>query len=294
MLRHIGGLALLLLVTGCGTLGGSPATPVSASLKELVNKPRPDATTILRAADASRDEGRYNEALQIYQELIVNDPSLTAGQLGVAECMLALGKPAEAKSLFDALVPNAEFHAVALQGKGLSMLALGMREPSAKALREATGVDPSLWRSWNALAVIADLKQEPEEAQAFYEKARALNPDSATIINNIGYSKLINGDPSRAIAEFRKALALDPTSETIQNNMRLALAAKGEYADALRATPKDRLPAVLNNVGYIAMQRGDYAAAEGYLARAIEGSSSFNTIATTNLDQLRAHQGAAR
>jgi Flp pilus assembly protein TadD len=294
MFKHVGTLAVLLLVTGCGALSNSPATSVSASLKEMVNKPTANASTLLAAADTSRDEGRYNEALQIYQELIINDPSLKAGQLGIAECMLALGKPAEAKPLFDALVPNAELRAAALQGKGLSMLALGMREQSAKALREATSADPSLWRSWNALGEIADLKRESEEAEAAYDKALALRPDSAAVINNIGYSKLINGDPSRAIVALHKALALDPTSETIQNNMRLALAAKGDYAAALRATPKDRLPAVLNNVGYVAMQRGDYAAAEGYLARAIEGSSSFNTIATANLDQLRAHQGSAQ
>ncbi len=105
---------------------------------------------------------------------------------------------------------------------------------------------------------------------------------------------MLAGNPDEAIGEFRKALGVDPDSETIQNNYRLALAAKGNYADATRMIPHEKQAAVLNNVGFIAMQRGDLVVAEGYFARAMEQSPSFNTIAAQNIEQLKAKKEVAQ
>src|SRR5262249_914445 len=152
---------------------------------------------------------------------------------------------------------------------------------------EATSADPSQWRAWNALGFLADLKQDSTAARDAYAHALTIKSDSALLHNNVGYSQLLAGKPDAAILEFRKALTLDPSSETVQNNYRIELAAKGEYADAARGAAKEKLPIVLNNVGYVAMQRGDLTTAEGYLARAMESSPSFNAIASQNIEQLK-------
>jgi Flp pilus assembly protein TadD len=165
---------------------------------------------------------------------------------------------------------------------------LNRREAAAKQLREATEADPKLWRALNGLGLLGDLKQQPAEAADFYRKALSLNPESAVIFNNLGYSRLLAGKPDEAMGHLKKALGLDPGSETIQNNLRLAMAAKGNYAEATRSVSKEQMATVLNNVGYVAMQKGDIAAAEGYLARAMESSPSFNTVASKNLEQLKA------
>ena len=194
--------------------------------------------------------------------------------------------------MFEALSQNGQHRAVALQGKGLAYLALNQREQAAKALRECTEIDPMLWRAWNGLGLLADLKRKPHEAEAAYSQALAISPNSAALHNNLGYSRLAAGRPDEALGPLRKAIGLDPTSETIQNNIRLALAATGNYAGATRGTARENLAVVFNNVGYIAMQRGDLAAAEGYLARAMESSSSFNSIASRNIEQLKSLKGA--
>jgi Flp pilus assembly protein TadD len=204
---------------------------------------------------------------------------------------LGFGKPADARKMFEALSTNGQYRAVALQGKGLALLALNQREQAAKALREATETDPMLWRAWNALGLLADLKREAHEAEAAYSQALAINPDSAALHNNLGYSRLMAGRPDEALGSLRKAIALDPSSETVRNNVRLALAAKGNYAEATRGAPPESRAAVFNNVGYVAMQRGDLAAAEGYLARAMESSSSYNTVASRNIEQLNSMKG---
>ncbi len=253
-----------------------------------------EMSTTLAAADATLDEGHFTEALQIYQQLMVDAPAEPRAQFGVGECLLALGKPSQAKQIFTGLKSNAALHATALQGEGLALLALGENDPAEAALHEAAAADPALWRSWNALGKLADLKHQPDEAAKFYAKASELNPRSAAVINNAGYSKLISGDAPQAIELLRKALVLDPKSETIQNNLRLAIAADGKYDEAIKATPHEQLPVVLNNVGYVAMQHGDVSTAESYFARAMEASSSYASVAAKNLEQLKSEQPSAQ
>src|SRR3954470_19320734 len=115
MLRLTIAAVLLLSVSACvGTVVREPAIPAPIARKT-------DAPAILAAADATREEGRYTEAMQIYQQVLVADPTQTTAQLGIAECLLALGKPGDARQMFDAL-STSEVAAVALQGKGLSLL----------------------------------------------------------------------------------------------------------------------------------------------------------------------------
>jgi Flp pilus assembly protein TadD len=285
MLRQVFGAVLVLSVAACS---GAPEKPQAKAPTPVMTAAEIESN--LSAADASRQDGRFSEAIQIYQQVLLADPKSMAAQLGVAECLLGVDKADEALTAFSALTSSVG--AVALQGKGLAYLALKQREKAAEALHAAVAADPKVWRAYNALGIIADAKHEFDSAAQFYNAAIAISPDSTVLHNNLGYSRLMAGKPEEALTEFRKALALDPTSEMLQNNYRLALAAKGDYADAIRGVSSDKLPNLLNNVGYIAMQRGDLATAEGYFARAMESSPSYDAVAAQNIEQLKAKKGA--
>lgn len=287
MVSRIAALSLLVTVSACGIFPGDqegtarvPASPPAKSV----------STSVVAAADATLADGRFGEAMQIYQEILVADPKSVAAQYGVAECLLGLGKAADARPMFGALRENEQYRAVALQGEGISLLVLGQREGAAESLRAAVSANPRLWRAYNGLGLLADLKRQPKEAAEFYARALASKPDSSALLNNLGYSRLLAGKPDEAITNFQKALGLDPRSETITNNLRLAVAAKGRYSEALRSVPKEQMATVLNNIGYVAMQRGDLKAAEGYFARSMDSSASFNAVAAKNLEQLKSMQ----
>jgi Tfp pilus assembly protein PilF len=175
---------------------------------------------------------------------------------------------------------------LALQGVGLAELGANHYEKATKALNAALAADQKLWRAYNGLATIADYRHHPDEAADLFGKAIALNPDSAVLLNNRGYSRLEANKSDEAIADFRKALDLDPSSETVQNNLRLAYASKGNYAEATRGVSKEQQSTIFNNVGVIAMQRGDLAAAEGFFVRAMESSPSYNAVAAKNIERL--------
>jgi Flp pilus assembly protein TadD len=161
-------------------------------------------------------------------------------------------------------------------------------------LLAAVEANPKLWRAYNALGFIADQKRRFDEAADFYAQALAAKPDSAMLLNNRGYSLLTAGHADVAIGDFRKALALDPQSETVQNNLRLAMAEKGDYAEATRGVVRDTQSVVLNNVGVVAMRRGDLTTAEAMLARAMVGNPNYDAVTARNLDTLAALKATAK
>jgi Tfp pilus assembly protein PilF len=286
MFRRVVVSIAFLVVSACSTVADKHAGEVKPAAVQ------PDAEVLITAADATRLEGRLTEAVQIYQQILVGDPNSVQAQYGMAECLFALGKPRDARTIFAGLTKDPQLGAAARQGVGLADLALNKRESAAESLHQAVAADPSLWRALNGLALIADLQHRADEAGELYGKALAINPDSTVLLNNRGYSRLIAGHPDEAIADFRRAIVLDPESETIENNFRLAIAAKGNYTEATRNVPRDRMPVVLNNVGFMAMRRGDLVAADGLFARALAENPNYDLVTSHNLDELAALKGA--
>ena len=283
-------LAAILLLSALSACSGvlHPETKPAAAVA------KPETAQLLAAADATRNDGRLSEAITIYQQILVADPNSVEAQYGIAECLLGVGRADDAKPIFQGLEGKEKFHALALQGVGIADLALDKRDEAATALQDAVTADPKLWRAYNGLGLIADRKRQPAVAVEFYHRALTINPTSAVLLNNLGYSRLLAGKPDEALANFHKALVLDPTSETIQNNLRLAVAAKGDYAAATQNVPREKQAVVLNNVGFIAMRRGDLTTAESLFSRAMEADPHYDDTVAKNLDQLNALKAAPK
>lgn len=97
---------------------------------------------------------------------------------------------------------------------------------------------------------------------------------------------LMQGRVDAALADLGAALRHDPALRPARENMRLALAWDGQYTLALAGAEDDDLARALNNVGYVALLRGDHDKAEALLLRAIEADPAYNAVATRNLAYL--------
>jgi len=84
-------------------------------------------------------------------------------------------------------------------------------------------IDPEYHRAYNGLGVSYDRLRAFDLAAYAYAQALALQPDLDYVYNNMGYSKMLQGDPAQAAPAFKKAVVLNRKNRLYQNNLALAL-----------------------------------------------------------------------
>ena len=266
-----------LLLSACGTVDETPQ----------VQAPPPVSPEVVSVAEKAIDESRYPDAKLLLERVLLSEPENPRARLGMAEIMLAYRNLEPAEKAFAALVKQPEVAARAVQGQGIALLLMGKEQGARVALQHAVELDAQLWRAWNGIGLLHDRSGEWDEAQAAYNRALAITGDSAMLYNNRGFSHLLRRDAQAAIADFHKALTLDPKMEAAQENLRLAFAWTGEYQRALVGVSRKDVGRVYNNVGFIALLRGDLRSAESFLLRSMEADAHFNKVANENLEYLR-------
>jgi Flp pilus assembly protein TadD len=270
----------LLMLAGCAGTPGPDTTKVAPVQAE-------SAETLLKDAEGDVEARRFQLAEKRLARLDGPIAGTPRTQYVVAEVLLGLERPKEALTKFQALQSDQSYGARAWQGMGLCLMALNDVKAAQGPLQKAVETDPNLWRAWMALGRTYDQERRWQDAQDAYDKALVAKPDAAMVINNIGMSQLVQHRYADAAGTFQKALDADPNLDIARANLRIALAWQGRYDEALVGADTSGLSDTLNNIGYIAMLRGDYQAAQKYLSQALNGSPTYQEQAASNLDMLR-------
>lgn len=113
-----------------------------------------------------------------------------------------------------------------------------------------------------------------DEARKYFELARKLRPDDASILSAIGYWQYSTNHLPEAIESYRKAADLSPGDAELWSSLGGLYVNTGNNQEATKAfehsigiRPTD---AVLSNYGALKYQEGDYAAAATLFRRALE------------------------
>ena len=177
-------------------------------------------------------------------------------------------------------------HAASLEGMGLLYFKSGNDNEARQHLERAIASAPSLWRSYNALGVIADRQENFELAQTYYDAALRIQPSSDSVLINRGYSKYLNKNYHEAALDFY-AVAKRSDNAKAWWNLGLVYGKQGWYEDALESfleTADER--DAYNETGAIAMSNGDTEEALHYLTEAIRLSPTYFAEAEKNLAAL--------
>jgi Flp pilus assembly protein TadD len=289
------------LALALATLVATPATSVAAGLFSRASSQSNEGSTprnakvdaLAAAISQALDERRYVDAGALLDQAVaqnVNSPEITRL---TGDLLLARGRYADALTVFRGLAAVPAEKARGLEGEGLALSLLGRSSEALTDLKQATALDKTLWRAWNDLGAEYDGLRDWKNAQAAYAKAlEAPGANTAIVLNNRGYSRLLQRQTDAAAADFVAALQKDPSLAEARTNLRLTLGIEGHYGRAAMTGVGDDRAAVLNNVGVAAAMRGDYVSAEKMLNEAIAARGQFYGRAAENL-QI-SHELAAR
>lgn len=173
----------------------------------------------------------------------------------------------------------------------LSAIHLRKIAEAGRLLQPALRSTRPSWRAWNAAGIVADHQRRWTDAAESYGKAASLAPDRPDILNNMGWSLLVQGRWDEAVALLERAAALDPKSPRIADNLELAQVAVSEDLPRRRDGESEvDWAARLNDAGVIARIQGKRQKAIAAFARAIEVRSQWFERAANNLAQTEGKQ----
>jgi Flp pilus assembly protein TadD len=284
-IRLVALLAGALAVTGCATGNSALEAPPSVAPGKSLGPAEREAA--MATAQSALIEERWAVAEAGFTSVLAADSANAAASLGLGETYLATGRVAEAAAAFAAAAAAPGLRPRALQGRGLALLMAQRRDEAVADLRAALDADPLLWRAWNGLGLTYAKAGNWADAETCYRNARARNGISAIVENNLGYAYLAQRRYADAHNQFTRALQIDSAFKLARNNQRLALAGLGRYSQALAGAATNELPQILNDIGVIAMERGDHVAAQAHFTQAMEASPSYHAVAAQNLAKLR-------
>jgi Flp pilus assembly protein TadD len=257
-----------------------PAQAAGAASRPPAVSPVETAVAMVQQA---LDERRLLNADQLLTEAALShlaDPRLTVLD---GELDLLRGRYADSLAAFKEAEKSPVVLARALQDEGIALSLLGRSDEALATLQRAVGLDASLWRAWNALGSEYDTRGRWSDAETAYQHALAASADAALVLNNRGYSRLLQHRRDDAVADFVAALRKKPDLAAARTNLRLALAMGGEYQRAVAGGSSSERAALLNNAGFAAAMRGDYADAEELLNQAIKTKGEYYAKASENL-----------
>jgi Flp pilus assembly protein TadD len=248
------------------------------------------AFTPAAAAEIRRaiDEQRLLDAGRMIDQAMLNgvkDPrlALLGGDLNLARQRYNV-----ALTSYRAAEETAETRARSLEGQGLALALVGRSAEAFEMLKKAVETDPQSWRAWNALGAQYDSRGDWTAAEDAYAKAMAASGGAPQVLNNRGYSRLLQRRRDEAVADLVAALQKKPDLAPARTNLRLALAMGGDYDRATSGSSSDDRAALLNNAGFAAAMRGDYVKAEELLNQALQSKTEYYSRASENLKIVRA------
>ena len=272
-------LSALLL---CASLAPAQAGLFSSEPK----KPTVSNETIAQIQSAFDDQ-RYLDAGKILDQTLLSasdDPRLTywAGKLS-----LVRGHYQDALTNFSRIKIEPVVRAQALEGEGIALMQLGRLDEALFTLQVAVRENPRAWQAWNALGSEYDRRHDWTNAETAYEHALAASDNAAIVLNNRGFSRLSQKKTDLAIPDFVAALQKKPDLAPARNNLRLAMSMQGEYDRAIKGAVATDQAAILNNAGFAAIVRGDYAKAKDLLTQAMKAKNGYYAVAAANLEMAQ-------
>ncbi|MBI2262197.1 MAG: tetratricopeptide repeat protein [Caulobacterales bacterium] len=198
-----------------------------------------DPAAGVKAAQALREMGRYDQAVEMAERILLVQP-------GNVEAMLEVGR---------------------------SHIARGQAFYGVAALERAREARPDDWRAWSLLGTAYEQVRRSQDAQTAWAQALALSPDNPDVLTNMAISAMTRGDTATAEPLLRRAVAQPGASLKVRLNLAMALGLNGKMAEAEAMMRRDLPPdAADRNLAWLRARAGSSATDQARTWGSLQGS----------------------
>ena len=204
------------LVIAIISINGCNSTPTKSYVvgRTAVHAPTQNLTNLQQAVVKSLNEGQWEKAKSLAEELVLADPTSAKSHLLLALCYHSLG----------------------------DAVSLELASSGYNAAKQFAG--QSMWPDYMA-GVIAMQKKNPYQALENFSTAALAEPDNAFVFEGLAAAAYASGELSLAEESAKRALNLAPDSSIAWRTLALTVAAQGN-ARYLNDVLKNK-PNVVNN-----------------------------------------------
>lgn len=182
-----------------------------------------DPVAGVKAAQALRELGRFDQAAEMAQRVLLVQP-------GNVEAMLEAGR---------------------------GHIARGQAFYGIQALETARDARPDDWRVWSLLGTAYEQVRRAEDARAAWARALELSPENPDVLANMAVAAMVRGDNAAAEPLLRRAAARPEASLKVRLNLAMALGLNGKLSEAeqilRRVLPPEQAD---SNLGWLRARAG--------------------------------------
>ena len=253
-------------------------------------------SSLMQSAERSISQGRPEDAKDLYQQVIRQDPANVAAHMNLGIAYEQLGRGALAEAMFRKVLELQPDHADAHLNLGLKLAANGSFEDALANMTEALQLAPGNLAARQGLAMVLTRLGRPLDALPHFEAVVRLNPDSADARLNLGIALAEGGRQAAALEAFREAVRLAPEMFRPHYNVGRILQDLGRTGEARHALEQalhlnHAYAPALHLLGQIERAAGNNARAVELLRAAVEADSE-NPLAHYDLGLALAQSGS--
>lgn len=245
---------------------GSPAVAQQAAAPAA---PRAPASAEARAAYDRADP--LSRSVFWTEQAEINPLDPIAG-VKAAQAMRELGRYAEAAEMGERVLLVQPDNVEAMLEVGRGHIARGHAFYGVSALERARDARPQDWRAWSLLGTAYEQVRRSQDAQAAWAQALALSPDNPDVLTNMAISAMTRGDTAGAEPLLRRAAAQPGASLKVRLNLAMALGLNGKMDEAEQMMRRDLPPdAADRNLEWLRARTGSAAADQARTWGSLQG-----------------------
>lgn len=276
--RHVGlwlPVAALALLGACDRLSfDQSAEPKGQDVIDEAN-----LTDLLLTA------GDPEESISYFQNGLAQDPDRVDFRRGLAISLTRAKRYPEAARIYEEMITLNQAEPTDKLDYALVAARLD-KWPDVRAAVSTLPPGLNSGRRHMVEAMLADSEQNWAAADAAYARAETMSTNPASVLNNWGVSLMSRGDMAGAQTTFQRALTYNGRLFNAKNNLAIVRGLQGNYQLPIVPMTETEKAIILNNLGLIALRKGQQKIAKGLFAAAVDAHPQHYGAAATRLAAL--------